>query len=170
MKKLEDHYSALDQFTDEAIAGATDDWLAEHAETSISMVTRWRNERGIQKVVTPDPLVAIQNLSSSYDPAMHVVGSVFEGNWSPPQYVIRSPMNYTEFCRIVHMATHDAGIDTASVASGLGVREQDVSRAAAAWKAHLKRRGRRCQGCNTVVDPKFGPFCMKRCRDAAAQK
>lgn len=168
-KRLEDHFTALDVYTDEAQAGASDSWLAERAETSMGIVTKWRTARAIPKaLVQQDPLRSIQNLAMSYDPAMHTVGSVFDGNWTAPTYVIRKPLNYSVLCRIIHHATHEVGLDPATVADGLGLREQDVQRAASAWIAHLRRKGRKCKGCETVVDPKNGPFCTKRCHDVAS--
>lgn len=170
-KRLEQHYADLDQWTDEAKAGASDAWLAERAETSMSIVSKWRQERGLQRaLVQQDQLQALQNLAATYDPSMHAVGSVFDGKWNPPEYLIRHPLNYTVLCRIVHHATHDIGLEPSVVAEGLGLREQDVQRAASAWIAHLRRRGRKCEGCNTIVDPKNGLYCTKRCENANLQE
>jgi hypothetical protein len=167
-KRLEDHFTALDAYTEETRAGATDAWLAERAETTVQIVSKWRTLRGLPRtVVQQEPLVAIQNIAGTYNPAMHVVGSVFGGNWTAPEYVIRQPLTYTVLCRITYYAMHDLGLEPASIADGLGLREQDVQRAASAWSAHLRRRGKKCKGCTALVDPKNGPYCTRRCEDAS---
>lgn len=165
-KKLEEHYLLLDQYTEEATAGATDDWLHSMTEVPHNVISKWRVARGLKRIAAPQETIdAIQNLAQTYTPSMHTVGSVFGGLWQPPRYVLRRPLDYTLLCRAVHHLLYDLGLGGEQVAAALGIREHDVAMASQAWVAYLKRKGRKCIACEAIVDPKNGPYCTKRCED-----
>jgi hypothetical protein len=56
------------------------------------------------------------------------VESVVDGRFDPPRYLVREPLDYAAFVRCVGVL-RDAGIVTASIAVGVGVREADVEQA-----------------------------------------
>lgn len=168
-KKLEEHYLLLDQYSEEAQAGATDEWLHSMTEVPHPVISRWRIARGLKRIaVAPETITAIQNLAQTYAPSMHTVGSAFQGQWQPPQYVLRKPLNYTLLCRSIHHLLYDVGFSVEQASEALGIRESDVALASQAWVAYLKRRGRKCSGCEAIVDPQNGPYCTKRCEDDAS--
>jgi hypothetical protein len=60
-----------------------------------------------------------------FDAFSHEVASPVEGRWEFPEYLVRRPLDYMEFVRVVKAAAAE-GVDLASIAKGVGVRENDV--------------------------------------------
>jgi len=90
------------------------------------------------------------------------VGGVF----TPPEYVLRTPLRYGELCRLVHFLHTRQGTDAVLIAEALGLRERDVRYALLLENAHLDRVGMPCTKCGLLTDPAYGPTCSKTCRNA----
>jgi hypothetical protein len=156
---------ALDCLLDEARAGASDAWLAEHADVSLTQVRRWREQRGLvaDKGTLQRGLAALQGLSPVYDPEVHTVDSsvVFEA----PEYVVREALDYSAFSHACYALHRESMMGAGQVASALGVRRVDVELALVIWKRHLSAQGTKCLGCDQRVDQRYGNFCSRTCHD-----
>lgn len=164
----------LDAYTDEAKAGMTTEALADKAGVSRVAVREWRRARGIPE----PPLAAVLDnsralglLESDGRTALHYVrelgldealGEV--GTWEPTEYVIHSPIEYTEFTRHIYFLHTRLGSDPITLARALGVRERDVELAIAIERRHLEQHGRTCRACAYPVDPRYGLFCSVTCQ------
>ncbi len=167
MKKSEEQYQALDSYLEEARAGAPDDWLAKRTGLSIKLVKRWKVSRGITLPAGgAEQLAAIQGLAQSYNARLHIVGSDLQGQSRPPEYMIREPLDYSLLCRAVYTLAQYLGMEDSDLAVAFGLRTSDIITARLAYESHLRRKGKKCSCCDTVIDPKFGPYCSARCRDA----
>jgi hypothetical protein len=169
MTRSNKHYDALDPWLEEAKAGAPDQWLSEQSGVPLGAVPRWRNARGIRRKApeqVQEQYYALLGLAKSYDPKLHVVESELSGSWDPPQYLLREPLNYSTLCRIILHLHLELEMEDDVIAKALGIRAQDVITARAAQRAFLRRKGKPCLGCSTIIDPTFGSYCTARCRDA----
>lgn len=156
---------ALDCFLDEATAGASDAWLAEQADVSLTQVRRWREQRGLvaDKGTLQRGLAALQGLSPTYEPEVHRLDSsvVFES----PEYLIREALDYSSFAHACYALHRESMMSAGQVASALGVRRVDAELAIVIWKRHLSQHGVKCLGCDQYVDQRYGNFCSRTCHD-----
>lgn len=154
----------LDAFLDDAREGASDDWLCEQANVSVSHVRAWRKQRGLipDKGETQRGLAALQTLGQ-YDPTTHHTAADLD--FEVPQYVVRVALGYTGFAHAAWHLFREAMLSPAQIAAALGVRVADVDLALAAWKRHLSAHGTKCLGCATLIDSRFGNFCSRTCHE-----
>jgi hypothetical protein len=162
-----DPTQALDALADEARAGKSDAWLAARADLSVRQVQAWRKDRGIKPVrgAVETQVNALQGLAKGYDPKHHRTAEHLD--FASPAYVIRHPLDYTGYARGCFALLTVSSFSTREIASATGTRERDVELALSAWRRHLSRKGRRCLGCDVLLDPRFGEFCSRSCRDRA---
>lgn len=151
MKRVE-----LNGFEAEARAGVPDETIARLSGASIRAVANWRRSRGIKHRTSfagssAGQHLALRLLATDYVAATHSVGSVFRGNWTPPEFVIRVPLDYTAFCRVVaELSSYSA----TALSQALGIREHDITSARVLWAKYLNAKGQICRHCNKLVDPK----------------
>jgi hypothetical protein len=167
----EQAFAALDILTREAKAGAQNDFLADTAQVSLHFVFLWRKERNI-----PSPIgrsrsetmnsAAVDLFGDDPPEVMHPTLSPVGGVFTPPEYVLRTPLRYGELCRLVHFLHTRQGTDAVLIAEALGLRERDVRYALLLESAHLDRVGMPCPKCGLLTDPAYGPTCSKTCRNA----
>lgn len=115
----------------------TDATLAQELDIPVDVVSSWRKRRaGARARVELETMVAV-DLGLGYHPELHATdGSIANSRWEPPQWILRTPMEYETFCRLAHFMM-ESGITSAEVAAGLGTRETDVLSAAEAWERVL---------------------------------
>lgn len=159
-RKLAPH-EALDCYLQEARDGASDAWLAERADVSIRQVRLWKAERHIESPGTGEPS-ALQGLARDYLPHQHPVASQLD--WDSPRFVLREPLDYTLYSRACATLRHER-FTVIQISRATGTRVEDVELALELWQRHLDRRGVHCEGCDALVDARFGPFCSKACHD-----
>lgn len=165
----EESFSRLDELTEEAKAGAPDEWLARHAHVAPDAVLYWRKARGIRRPTgrarqQQQSMWALDLLGgSAFQSPMHQVSSPFDGLWESPEYVLRRPMNYRELCRMIYTLNLTLGAGPELICEALGLRERDVELAMSVWANHLARAGVPCKVCGTGTDPRYGEFCSVRC-------
>jgi hypothetical protein len=164
------HSDKLDPFLDEARAGAKPSWLAEISGVNVRFVYGWLRYHKITYDRTStakaiEKADALQGLVANYEPQMHRVDGSLD--WDAPEYVIREPLNYTQFSRACYHMLVSLEMTVDQLASGLGVRPQDVRSAVEVWKKHLRSKGTKCLVCDTIIDTRFGEFCSRRCKDEA---
>ncbi len=161
-------FDALDSLLDEARAGASDEELARAADVSLTQVRQWREHRGL----TPDRrknqegVRALLHLGAAYDPVVHHVAEGSLLDFEVPQYVVREALDYTAFARCAHFLFHEAMLSPIQIGQAFGMRTPDVDLAIAAWQRHLGEAGKKCLGCDSLVDRRFGNFCSRSCHDA----
>lgn len=147
-------YQELDKYLEESKAGLPDEVIAERSGWSVDSVAKWRRQRGVKK---PRGLgggaegqrYALQLLGSPMT-SRHTTGNLFAGNWKIPEYLLRQPLNYTAFCRLVHSSR----LSDSELSEAIGVRDSDITAARATWKRYLSQKGHVCKTCNQLVDPK----------------
>lgn len=174
---LKESLNRLDAFVEEAGAGMLDEHLADLAKTSISAVREWRKTR---RIPAPNPAQVLERMKAHVlvpgDPerAVHFLrertGAATPGTWVPVQYVIRVPLEYSEFTRHVYHLHHHLGSDVATIARSLGVREKDVDLAIAAEAHHLRSCSKPCSTCGTAMDPAYGAYCSWACKKRRKKK
>lgn len=159
---------ALDLLEEEARAGASDQWLAAQADVSLRQVSQWRKKKGLSSDQGPvmETLTALRGLAQNYEPKTHATTIA----WTEPSYVLREPLDYTQFARACFTLEVLVGFSRAHVAHALGVRVHDIERAIALWRRHLQEHGKKCLGCDALIDDRFGGFCSRRCHDAAVSR
>ncbi len=164
-------FERLDLFLEEAQAGAPDEWLARQAGTAEDVVLWWRKENGIKRKRGPvranEQKVWAAGFGLGYDPQMHAVASDLKGAWEAPEYVLRTPLTYSQFCRHVHALHALLGTGPELLGEAFGVRARDAELALAAWGRHLRELNVRCATCKNLVDPRYGVFCSIRCKEMA---
>jgi hypothetical protein len=164
----EESYERLDSFLDEAKAGAPDDWLARQANVSKEAVLWWRKEREIKRPrgrpTTQDRVLWAAGFGTEFNPQLHAAESELQGQWEAPEYLLRTPINYTHFCRHVHALHELLGSGPGLISASLGVRVRDVELALLVWKRHLREVGTPCVRCGAVLDPRYGKVCSTACR------
>lgn len=173
-KPLDEAMRILDSLRAEAEAGMTTEALADKAGVSRLAVREWRRARGVPEPAFADVLEnvrAVSLLPADNRSALHYVrelGLATELDspvpWEPTEYVIHSPLNYTEFTRHVYFLHTRLGSDVQTLAQALGVRERDIELAIAIERRHLEQHGRTCRACAYPVDPRYGLFCSVTCQ------
>ena len=113
-----------------------------------------------------ETLSALRGLAQSYEPHVHATTVA----WTEPRFVIREPLDFTQFARACFALEVVVGFSRAEVTRALGVRVHDVERALALWRRHLSDQGTKCLGCDALLDARFGAFCSRRCHDAALER
>ena len=158
--------AALDALYDDAVAGATDQWLAARADVSVAMVRRWKKavdikaaQRGLKTVH------ALRGLAASFEPQRHRTKEHLE--FSTPAFVLHEALDYTQYARACFTLEVLASFSTEQIASATGTKPVDVATAVAAWRRHLGKRGKSCLGCDVLLDHRFGAFCSRSCHDRA---
>lgn len=160
----EECYNALDQYREEAIAGIPDEEIARKANVTKNRVRDWRRHNNIKHSRTPKEAVAWAcDVFGQPENCIQQVAGV-AGRWEPPQYVLRTPLDYSKLCRALWYLNQHLGMDTSSCAAALGLREKDVDLAISTEGAHLLRVGRKCPNCDRYFDPQFGSFCSTQCK------
>jgi len=122
----------------DALAGVPDAQLARRAGRSVGQVREWRRRCGIRGRIgraTTDTKAAymIAGLIEPTVPVVHMVSPV-GGTWSPPEYVLREPIAYTQFARLCYLVVTDLGYASPEIATAIGFREQDVVAAIALYE------------------------------------
>lgn len=144
----------LDPFEESSRSGVPDEVISERSGVSTTSVAQWRRAKGIKKPRgyaggAQGQRYALQLLGDSFE-VPHAVKNTFGGNWKVPEYLLRVPLSYTAFCRLVH----GLELSAAEVAEAIGVKEQDVLDARATWRRYLSIKGHVCKKCEKLVDPK----------------
>lgn len=156
---------ALDSLLAEAKAGASDEWLANQADVSIRQVQLWKKRRGVSSDKGPiqEAVSALQGLAQAYEPSLHKTGEAFD--WETPEFLLRRPLDYTQYARACFTLSTIAMFTNRQISRATGTRERDVEQAIALWRRHLSGHGRRCLGCEAIVDPRYTEFCSRSCHD-----
>jgi hypothetical protein len=164
----EESFSRLDPFLEEAKAGAPDDWLARKAGVSLEVVLWWRKEKGVVRRRGPqrarEEVVWAAGFGMDYDPKLHSAGSDLSGEWSAPEYLLRKPLKYREFCRLVYALHVQLAAGPELIATAFGVRIRDAELALMVWSRHLEANGVPCR-CGEKIDPRYGRYCSVRCAE-----
>lgn len=163
-------FARLDEVVAEARAGASDDFLARAVSVTVDAVRAWRKARNIKRVrrkksETVDAVLAVDIDGTRTDAAMHVVDdSIAIGTWEPPQFVLRDPLAYTDFCRVMH-GLREANEPGEVIAAALGFRPRDIELGIEVWQRHLDAVGRVCSRCQKIYDPAHGTkTTCRRCQ------
>jgi len=130
----------LAAYIEDAEAGVTDAAIAKKTTLSRHQVKRWRGRHGITR--TPGrptswkraSLMAIEMFGRTRSPTVMPIASPVNGEWAPPEYLLRYPLRFDHFAELV-MNLVEAGFAPIKIASGLGVRDRDVADAARLWAA-----------------------------------
>lgn len=162
-------YEALEALREHAEAGRSNAWLAKKADVSIRQVEIWRKRVGLDPPRGPvrEQAQALRGLVAKYDPARHRTEAHLD--FESPVFVLREALDYTEYARACFALQTVARFSTAQIARATGTRASDVDLALQAWRRHLSKKGRRCLGCDTLLDPRFGEFCSRTCYDHQAK-
>lgn len=157
-------FAALDQFQPHAVAGASDTFLASRALTTEYHVRAWRKSRKLPKTKRQDVKAQAMDLfGEGLDPVMHATAGIV-GTFSPPEFVLRVPIVYSETCRLMHTLSR-LGLTVAALAEAFGFRSDDVEYMLLAEAAHLQRSGVTCPGCGQPTDLSYGAQCLL-CKEA----
>lgn len=145
-RKLEEAFKALDAYTTQAESGVLDTVLAKHVGVTRTAVKKWRASRGIHRPRGPrsasaQTATAIRLLGSPItpDPLHRTMTSVVGGQWSPPEFLLRQPIDYTQFARLSRSLL-DQGYRIHEISMAFGFGEQDIE---TATTIHLDRHPRR---------------------------
>jgi hypothetical protein len=153
----------LDQFLAEARMGATNEWLAQKTGVSLRFIEHWRRRRDLP-LNQPETLSALIGLIAAYDPQQHRTSTDLD--WETPAFLLRQPIQYTMFAKTVFDLTTLTELGPELLSQALGVRTKDIEHAVMLWRRHLSQSGRKCLGCDALVDPRFGAFCSRSCHDS----
>jgi hypothetical protein len=161
---------ALDALLDEAKAGASDQWLADKADVSVRQVQLWRKARGlsVDKGPVQQAIGALQGLSQGYEPSVHMTSTTVD--FDTPQFVLREPLDYTQYARLCHTLRDSYAFTLKQIAHGTGTRINDVEKAIELWVRWLGTQGAKCLGCDALVDPRFQKECSRSCYDRAISR
>lgn len=134
----------LEDHKPDAEAGVPDEWLGRRVGLSKDQVSRWRRRHGIGRSARrksrrlPLEVMAVDVFGRNPMPRIVPTNSPVDGQWEPPRYVLREPLDYTRFAELVFDLV-SIGHSPARVAAGLGVRPTDVDDACRLWAA--RKRG-----------------------------
>lgn len=137
----------LEEFRPDAEAGVPDEWLGRRVGLSKYQVARWRKRQGIARNPGRRParrqfeVLAADVFGRNPMPLVVPTDSPVDGQWEPPKYVLREPLDYGRFAELVHDLVR-LGHAPATVAAGLGVRPADVEDACRLWVARQQRGAR----------------------------
>lgn len=166
----EESYDRLDEWLEEAQAGAPDDWLAKQSNVALDAVLLWRKARNIRRAsgrkrVLERNVWAVDAFGGKFEAPLHPAASDLDGLWEAPQYILRQPIFYRELCRQVWTLHVTLGVGPQLIASALGLRERDAELALVVWAGHLSRLGVSCRVCGELLDPRYGDTCSVRCAE-----
>lgn len=119
----------LAPYAPDAAAGVPDAAIAGRVGLSPEQVRRWRIRRelrvcnGRPRAPVMARFAALHLLGAGPGAAPHAVEP--SDNWHVPEYVLRVPLAYTDFCRVVRSLVDD-GVPVRVIARGIGVLERDV--------------------------------------------
>jgi hypothetical protein len=136
----------LDGFEKEARAGLPDVEIARVANVSVTAVASWRHRRKIQHRRSSgrraDASVAYAlNLIGEplQDVTQRVRHSSLEGQWQPPEYLVRDGVHYNKLMEQLHVLTRH-GFLVEDIAEAHGYTVQTVEQALAVYERFLKER------------------------------
>lgn len=146
----------------------TDDELAARADVTVRQVQLWKKKRGLtDKSALQESIGALRGLAD-YEPKTHLTAEHL--NWDTPTFVLRVPLDYTQYARACFTLQTTASFTTKQIAHATGTKTHDVELALEAWRRHLTARGKRCLGCATLLDHRFTEFCSRTCHDYATKR
>lgn len=121
----------LSAFMPDLKAGAPDAQVARRAGLTPSQVKHARLRYGIHR--SPGRQASWRRyraleLVADFELVAHPVASPVDGGWEIPEYIVRTPLKYEALLQVVRAAV-DGGMSADEVASGLGIRLQDVQHA-----------------------------------------
>lgn len=163
-------FARLEGFLEQALRGTPIETIAVLADARLATAVKWRQLRNIKPGLTPhqESVSALELFSREVKDHLHrceesPVGGVF----TPPQYVLRQPLEYAEFCRAAHALHTISGFDVATLSRALGVRATDVDFALKLWTHHLTTHGVPCASCGRTTEPERGAFCSRLCMESS---
>lgn len=124
--------SILAPFTIDLAAGVPYEMVAQRTGLTEKQVAHWRVRQGIERAPgRPSRFVMTRFMARALvgraAPAVeHPVRAVGNGEWTPPEYLLRVPLHYDTFVHIVGVLV-GTGMSIDAVALGLGVAARDVS-------------------------------------------
>ena len=124
----------LAPYVDDALAGVPDRLLAERVGLSQQQVKLWRRRRHIPGRRRKTPAVVGTKfllghlLGEDTEPVPHSVSPVC-GEWRPPAYVLRRPLDYSLFARMVSALVDVFTVE--EIAGGIGIDGRDITNALA---------------------------------------
>lgn len=130
----------LADYLEDADAGVTDAAIARKTGLSRHQVGRWRRRQGITRKSGRPPTwqrasaMAIDMFGRPRSPTVMPIASPVRSAWTPPEYLLRHPLDYDDFAELV-ITLVEAGFAPFKIASGIGVRERDVADACRLWAA-----------------------------------
>jgi transposase len=137
----------LDAFEAEAQAGMPDAELARMAKVSVTTVRLWRRKKEIRHSKAPDrratiaKAMAMNLLGEPLDDVLQrVQSSELEGEWRPPEYVVRVGINYNKMMEQCHVLLA-AGYSIEAIAEAHGYTQQTVRQALGVYVRYLKEQG-----------------------------
>lgn len=168
--RTQDTFPWLDKhFKDDARAGVPDKEISRQSGISVPMVIRWRRSRGIHRkdhtLGEETRAVAVSLLGKHHGDVLHRVGdSAVGGRWTPPEYVLRRPLNYSELARHLYFLDIKMGTGYGELAGAFGIREDDVRVAIEVYEAYIEREGHECASCGLLI-PKKDTYCSRECEE-----
>lgn len=162
-------FARLDEFRDEARAGAPDTWLVQKTGVSLGAVHRWRRHNTIlrprgRKRQEEVLSWALDAFGDGYDAELHAVNSRVRGLWELPEFVLHKPLDYDALCRLVWELHNTCGHSAELISQAFGIREKDITMALELQAAHLDSTGTECPRCGRLMDTTGGELCSKTCR------
>lgn len=130
----------LEPYAADVAAGVSDAVIARLTGATTHQVAHWRRRRGLLRAGRPaaESIVrglAVELAATQFRPiAAAVAKSPVQGCWEPPEYVVRVPLQYTDFAEAISLLV-GAGWHPSRIAAALGVREKDVHHALALFGA-----------------------------------
>jgi hypothetical protein len=146
----------LDQVYAKALDPAVSDAdLAKELDIPIEVVGGWRRSRARTRAkVELDAMIAL-DLGLGYQPELHITaGSISGGRWEPPMWMLRTPMEYETFCRLVYSMIENGALPE-EIAAAFGTRETDVIAATEVWDRVLIGPDGRVCACSRQYVRKF---------------
>jgi transcriptional regulator with XRE-family HTH domain len=172
-RSFKEAFEVLDQMAEEAKGGMSTEQLADRAKVSRVAVREWRKSRRIPepspaaeaeraralRLSQADDWTVLQYVRERVDEA-----AIEDGSWEPVEFVLRRPIDYTEFTRHVFFLHTRMGSSVEMLAEAFGVRVKDIELAVGVERHHLTKVGVPCSGCTHVVDPRYGKYCSYTCK------
>lgn len=123
----------------DAHAGIPDAVLARRVGLRVTQVRTWRRRRRVsrRRGRPPDHLgtsyLLAHYLGRAIPAVPHVTISPVGGEWSPPEYTLREPLNYSLFAEVVSSLVGQ--YSTHEIARAIGIAERDVFNAVVLYEA-----------------------------------
>lgn len=126
----------------DAKAGIPDTVLARRAGFGLAQVRKWRRRRRVSgRRGRPRDHLGTTYLIAHYlgraVPAVpHITISPVGGDWSPPEYTLRQPLEYALFAEVVSALVGQ--FSTHQIARAIGIAERDVFNAVVLYEARAR--------------------------------